>query len=285
MGSKDNLKKNLNKNINSHFDNMDYGEHFNNDIWFTIIIFLIVCFISIYFYVISSLRSYKTEWQKNKCNPLFMPFASLINPEESLDNEFLYIINNFNECLNTLNAELAFDAKTPLDSIFASLKGLYGLLYQSFINVQKFLLYLFSLILKFFKMIIDKIQNLLIYIRLFFINTNSFLSEILSIFTVMYYTIILVIKSWKLVFSLFVLGWLITIVIPSSTTLLIALIMLVRAIYKAFMALVSGPWGWIFFLGFILLIILLTVSFILSLIFFIMVLMVYYIFVQFLQKL
>lgn len=283
--SKDNSKKYLNKNINSHFDNMNYGEHFNNDIWFTIVIILIVCFIAIYFYIISSLRSYKTEWQKNKCNPLFMPFASLINPEESLDNEFLYTMNNFNECLNTLNAELAFDAKTPIDSIFASLKGFYGLLYQSFINVQKFLLYLFNLILKFFKMIIDKIQNLLIYIRLFFINTNNFLSEIVSIFTVMYYTIILVIKSWKLVFSLFVLGWLITIVVPSNSTLLIALINLARAIKDAIMALMSGPWGWLLFLGFVLLIIFLTVSFILALLFFILVLAVYNIFVQFLQKL
>ena len=281
MNSQDNLKK----NINSYFDNMNYGEHFNNDIWFTIIISLIVCFTAIYFYIISSLRSYKTEWQKNKCNPLFMPFASLINPEESLDNEFLYTMNNFNECLNTLNAELAFDAKTPLDDILASLKGFFEMLYQTFINIQKFLVYLFNLILEFFKMIIDKIKNLLIYIRLFFINTNSFLLEILSIFTVMYYTIILVIKSWKIIFSLFVLGWLVSIVFPASITLLMSTINLILAIIRAITALNIPIVGWIVFIGFIAIAIIFLVSFILALIFFILVLAVYFIFIQFLQRL
>ena len=280
-----NSQENFKKNINSHFDNMDYGEHFNNDIWFTIIICLIVCFTAIYFYIISSLRSYKTEWQKNKCNPLFMPFASLINPEESLDNEFLYTMNNFNECLNTLNSELAFDAKTPLDAILASLKGFFEMLYQIFINIQKFLLYLFNLILEFFKMIIDKIKNLLIYIRLFFINTNSFLSEILSIFTVMYYTIILVIKSWKIIFSLFVLGWLVSIVFPASITLLTTTVTLILAIIRAINALSIPFVGWIVFIGFMTIATVILVSFILALIFFILVLMVYFIFIQFLGQL
>ena len=280
-----NSQENFKKNINSHFDNMDYGEHFNNDIWFTIIICLIVCFISIYFYIISSLRSYKSEWQKNKCNPLFMPFASLINPEESLNNEFLYTVNNFNECLNILNAELAVNAKKPLDNIIASLKRFFQMLYQIFINIQKFLLYLFNLILEFFKIIIDKIKNLLIYIRLFFINTNSFLSEILSIFTVMYYTIILVIKSWKIIFSLFVLGWLVSIVFPASITLLTTTVTLILAIIRAINALSIPFVGWIVFIGFMTIATVILVSFILALIFFILVLMVYFIFIQFLDKL
>ena len=41
---------------------------------------------------------------------------------------------------------------------------------------------------------------MLLNIKLFFMNTNNFLGQIISMFTVMYYTIILLIRSWKLMF-------------------------------------------------------------------------------------
>ena len=63
-----NPDSNLLNNINSYFDNISYSEHYNNDIWFTIIIFIVVICIAIYFYIISSLRSFKKNWQENKCN-------------------------------------------------------------------------------------------------------------------------------------------------------------------------------------------------------------------------
>jgi hypothetical protein len=93
--------------INTYFDNASYSELHSNDIWFTIIIFIVVIFVALYFFIISAIKSYKTSWQQDKCNPLLMPFASVINSEESKGKELDYIINNFNECLNTLNAELA----------------------------------------------------------------------------------------------------------------------------------------------------------------------------------
>jgi len=214
------------RNINSYFDNIGYGKQYQNDIWFTIIIFLIVIFVAIYFTILSSLRSIKRNWEKNKCNPLLMPFASLINNEDSINNELEYTVNNFRECLNTLNAELAFEAKEPIDNIGESLKRFFGLLHQMFLNVIKFIVYLFKLILEFFKMMLDKFKGLLLHIKLFFINTNDYLNQILSMFTVMYYTIILLIRSWKLMFVVFVLGWLLTIVIPAYASLVLTLLLL-----------------------------------------------------------
>lgn len=277
--------RDLLNNINSHHDNITFSELYQNDIWFTIIVFIIVIIISIYFFIISSLSSYKMEWDKNKCNPLLMPFASIINNEDSIDNEFLYIINNFNECLNTLNAELAFEAKNPLDDILASIKNFFGLLYQMFIDVIKFIVYLFELILQFFKMILDKLKGLLLHIKLFFINTNDFLSRILSMFTVIFYTIVLLIRSWKLMFVVFVFGWLLTIVIPASISLFTVLTLLITTIVSFFTALPIFIVGTIIALGFIPSIVIYGTSFVIALVYFLIVLIIYVIFSNFVKEL
>ena len=68
---------------------------------------------------------------------------------------------------------------------------------------------------------------MLLQLRLFFMNINDFLAKIVSVFTVIYYTLILLIRSWKLMFSVLVMGWLLAFVIPISMTMLSSLILVI----------------------------------------------------------
>ena len=43
--------------INTYFDNASYSELYSNDIWFTIIIFILVIFVALYFFIISAIKS------------------------------------------------------------------------------------------------------------------------------------------------------------------------------------------------------------------------------------
>lgn len=279
-----NPDSNLLNNINSYFDNISYSEHYNNDIWFTIIIFIVVICIAIYFYIISSLRSFKKNWQENKCNPLYMPYASLINSDDANGNNLDYILNNFEECLNILNSELAQEAKKPLNTIQNSISGFFGLLYGMFVSVQQFIVYLFNMILDFFLKMMDKLKMLLLNIKLFFMNTNDFLGQIISMFTVMYYTIILLIRSWKLMFVVALAGWVLTMVIPASiavTTILIALITFILLFVTWFAVWPIGPFIALFF---IFPIIVHTTSFIIALLWFIIVMMIFVIFSNFINE-
>ena len=175
--------------INTYFDNASYSELYSNDIWFTIIIFILVIFVALYFFIISAIKSYKTSWQQDKCNPLLMPFASVINSEESKGKELDYIINNFNECLNTLNAELAQQAKKPIESATLSIEGIFGSIHRAFIDLQDFIVYMYNLILQIFKLIMNKLEIILENIKYFFMNTNDFFAKVLSSLTVTYYTL------------------------------------------------------------------------------------------------
>jgi hypothetical protein len=273
----------LNK-INNYFDNSNYGELYSNDIWFTIIIFLVVIFIALYFYILGSIKSNKSSWQQNKCNPILMPFASLINSEESKGNEMDFIINNFNECLNILNAELANETKKPIDNMKQSVEGIFGSVYNGFIELQKFIAYLFNLILELFKLIMDKLSVILINIKLFFMNANEFLRKIISSITVVFYTLVLLIKSFRLIFVLFVFGWLLTMVIPASMTVVGLIIVLITVVIM-FLKMSSIPVVGLF-LALILLfvIIIYYVGFLVALIFLIVVCLMYGLFSRFVQK-
>ena len=277
--------ENIVNKINNYFDNNSYSEIYSNDIWFTVIIFLIVIFIALYFYVISTIKSYKSSWQKDKCNPLLMPFASVINSEESQGNELDYIINNFNECLNILNTELAQEAQKPIDNISVSIEGIYGAIHEEFIKTQSFIAYLFNLILEFFKMVMTKLEIILINVKLFFLNTNTFLGKILSTVTVMFYTLVLLIKSFRLIFVIFVLGWLLAMVIPASMMVvgLILVLIIVVIIYSILGSIpLLGPLLAALLIG---VIIAYTISFIVAVIYLIIVLLLYVLFNNFVKKL
>jgi len=276
--------ENIVNKINSYFDNTSYSELYSNDIWFTIIIFLIVICIAIYFYIISTIKSYKSSWPQNKCNPVLMPFASLINSEESKNNELDYTINNFNECLNTLNAELAKEAKKPIDSVTNSIEGIFGSIHTTFIEVLEYAAYLYNLIIEFFKWIMNKLEIILENLKYFFINTNDFLAKILSSITVAFHTLTLLIRSFRLMFVVFVMGWLLTMVIPASMVVvgLLVVLMIVVLIFSILMSIpLLGPLLAALLIG---VIIAYTISFLVAVIYLIIVSLLYGLFNDFVNK-
>lgn len=271
----------LEKKISDYFENASYDELYNNDIWFTLIVFIIVLIIALYFYIKSTLVAYRNSWEEHKCNPILMPFASVINSDKVYDNNDLeYIMNNFNECLNILNEEVATDAKKPLNSILSYISNFFGILYTAFLGIKGFILYLFSLIVYFLNLINNSIQNVLLQIKLFFMNINDFLGKILSVFTVIYYTIILLIRSWKLMFAVLVMGWLLTFVIPISVSMLITLIMLIILIIILHLPII----GWLMSGFLIFIIIILGGSFLALVVVFTIAMLIYVTFTKFLEQ-
>jgi hypothetical protein len=271
----------LEKKISDYFENASYDELYSNDIWFTLIVFIIVLIIALYFYIKSTLVAYRNSWEEHKCNPILMPFASVINSDKVYDNNDLeYIMNNFNECLNILNEEVATDAKKPLNSILSYISNFFGILYTAFLGIKGFILYLFSLIVYFLNLINNSIQNVLLQIKLFFMNINDFLGKILSVFTVIYYTIILLIRSWKLMFAVLVMGWLLSFVVPISVGMLSTLIMLIILILILYLPIV----GWFMSAFLILIIVILGGAFLALVVLFTIAMLIYVTFSKFLEQ-
>jgi hypothetical protein len=277
---------NIEKKISDYFENASYDELYSNDIWFTIIVFLIVFCIALYFYIKSSLQAYRNSWQDNKCNPLLMPFASVINSDKVQDNNDLeYIVNNFNECLNTLTEEVATSSTKPINSILTYIGNFFNILFTIFIGIKGFIEYLLRLIMYFYSLVENSLKSVFLQISMFFMNINDFLGKIISMFLVVYYTLILVLRSWKLLVASLVMGWLLVIVNGVSTIMLICLItMIILLIMRILVLFIPFGFGYLISLGMIIPIIMFGGGFLVFLVLFCITLFIYGKFTEFLDR-
>jgi hypothetical protein len=279
-------KINIEKKISDYFENASYDELYSNDIWFTIIVFLIVLCIALYLYIKSSLQAYRNSWQDNKCNPLLMPFASVINSDKVRDNNDLeYIVNNFNECLNTLTEEVATSSTKPINSIITYIGNFFTILFTIFIGIKGFIEYLLRLIMYFYSLIENSLQSVFLQIRMFFMNINDFLGKIISMFMVVYYTLILVLRSWKLLIAALVMGWLLTVVAAVSNIMLICLITMIVLMIMRVLVLLIPLFGVLISMAMIIPIVLFGGAFLVFLILFCITLFIYGKFADFLDQL
>lgn len=275
---------NIINNINSFNDNASYYELFNQDIWITIIVFIIVFLIAGYFFIKSTIRSYKAEWEKNKCNPIMMPFAAFINPELANGDDFAYVVDNFKDCLDMLNAESAKSMTKPINDIRENLGTFYNNLYGVANTTYAYLVSLFNLMLHFATLFLEKILNFTLHIQLVFITINDFFAKIISILTVIYYTLQLLIGAYKLIFILAVMGFLIVFVIPSGLIVTTQLILLVSSIVRLSVVSAALPWSLFFFILAIVLVVIGVITFIFALIFFIIMTLFYCMFLSFVNE-
>ena len=277
MKSEDNTENmSIDKKINNINENATYYELFNYDIWITIIAFIIVFFIASFYIIKSSIRSYKATWENNKCNPIMMPFASIINPELANGDDYGYTLDNFNDCLNALNGELATDMTKPINQIKDNLDDFYSSLYSVAETTMSYLGALFTLIAEFFAIFIAKFKLLIFRSQLVFITINDFFAKLVSILTVIYYTILLLVGAYRLIFVVALLGFLLTIVVPASTIVTIQTILLVNHVVRLALFAPALPWSLGFFLSTIILLIINIVTFIIAFVFFIIIMIIYH---------
>ena len=284
MSRAENGSPNIINNINSFNDNASYYELFNQDIWITIIAFIIVFLIAGYFFIKSTIRSYKAEWEKNKCNPILMPFASIINPELANCDDFAYVLDNFKDCLDMLNAETATKMTKPINDIRENLGTFYGNLYGVANTTYAYLVSLFNLMLHFARLFLEKILNFTMHTQLVFITITDFFAKIVSILTVIYYTLQLLIGAYRLIFIVAVMGFLIVFVIPSGLIVTTQIILLVSSAVRLSVVSAALPWSLFFFIIAIVNVVISVITFIFALIFFIILTIFYALLLSFVQE-
>lgn len=235
-------QKILQENIKRLFENATYYSEHSNDIWITTILILIVLGISIYFYIKSLAATEKVNWEKNKCNPAFMPFAGMINGGSDKFNE-----SNLSNCLKDLTRNIADDALSPINAaanIFsATLETLSGM----FSGAQDFIMYLYNLLLSFFRELMLKIQRIAMENNIIFGKINDFISAFLGFISLMYYNLIVIIDSIKLVFPIAAMSFLIGVIMPALVSLVVSMILL--AVFYVIAVTMSpvfciGCWAW-----------------------------------------
>ena len=215
---------NISNNINYYFEHLSYSEAYSFDIWITIIIILFIAIIAIYFFIINTLRSYKSSWNSMKCNPLIMPFASIINSEDA-SFDYNYTQNNFNSCMNDLNKSLTDKVDLTFKKSFTYFSGLLSSASQIAVSINQFIVYLYTELLSIFNSFLGRMLSVVNENNKIFLAINNFISLVMGFVARIYYKVTIIVDSIKLMLPIFAMAILIGVIIPAIIATIITLIL------------------------------------------------------------
>lgn len=99
--------------ISKLYNNRGYFSLYGMDIVISIIIILIIGYSAIYFFIISFRPYISKNWPINRCNPLYMPFAGLLNKDNN-KSFFGAAEENFNFCIGNILHAISEEQFSPL---------------------------------------------------------------------------------------------------------------------------------------------------------------------------
>ena len=99
--------------MNSENTKNSYYEQYGLDLVIAIIIIYIFLIWTLYFYVMNHLPILRQNWNENKCNPLYIPFAGFIINDKKKSN--LEVVNdNFHGCTQNILTSITNDSFQPI---------------------------------------------------------------------------------------------------------------------------------------------------------------------------
>jgi hypothetical protein len=101
-------------NITKLYNHKSYIETYGGDVLITFILFLITFGITSYNTYQSLLLQIRTNWNENKCNPIYMPFAGIIMPQPGV-SAMDTTIDNFSYCIKQDVSMVFSVAMLPLE--------------------------------------------------------------------------------------------------------------------------------------------------------------------------
>jgi len=217
------MSNNLINNILEYESKKTFYREYDFDIWFTIVIFFLILIFVLNHISKGLAKSQKKNWSDNKCNPAYMPFGKYITEDE--DENFN--MNNFNNCINDSLHSFADQVFDPIKTGLSSIAGLFSFIAVLFFKIITIMKWIFSIIkaiflyfLNYFRAIIDSLIDM-------FRDLKVGVSNLLSFFTILYYTFQFLVKTLLYIFFIFALGFLLVVCIPAIVGMIIALIILI----------------------------------------------------------
>ena len=95
------------------YNKRTYFQKYGGDVWLCFILIVLVSSISSYFSAAGKIKTIKPNWDENKCNPKYMPFASVMNTDKSV-SALEYTERNFTSCIGEMFEEIIKALLAPI---------------------------------------------------------------------------------------------------------------------------------------------------------------------------
>lgn len=106
--------------VNQLYQKRSYMDRYGIQLWISIIICILFLLTIGYYYTTNNLKSLQKDWSDNRCNPIMLPFAGMIQKEDGLTAEE-YTQKNFEYCLNKSAQPLTRMSYKPFKAIAQTL--------------------------------------------------------------------------------------------------------------------------------------------------------------------
>ena len=168
----------LGDKINKIYEKRTFIEKYGKDVIFAVVIAIVLIGINVYLYIINHLKGLRSKWTDPvspiNCTPIYLPFASVINPPPD-GNNLKYISDNATQCIqNALKGQaelLTNPIKLVLDTLIDALKGIAEVLSDFIITMGELV-----------DGVVDLLGNLNLNINATIDTNNSIFGSILNTF-------------------------------------------------------------------------------------------------------
>lgn len=229
-------------NINDIYSQSKYSNRYGLDLFITISIIFIILILFLYIIINSNLKNIRKNWQENKCNPIYFPFISLINPNPNVSGE-KQIEDTVNDCIKNNVNEIA---STSINSFYDYYNNFNDSISKSdnwFSNLHNFFDSLKAMLASIMKFIAEKIRNILVGTNTII---NSFSNILIKLGAVLYIFINGIKTAMHIALSFVINSVYITSILGllPGTMALLTVISAIRTITLIIMAI---PWilGWL----------------------------------------
>jgi hypothetical protein len=170
-------------------NNLYYWDSYGNQIIISIIIICIFAGLNIYYYILNNIEPIKNDWINQRCNPIVMPFAGMINKPNN-KTAFQFTSENFTYCTQNILKDYSGQTMKPFNFATNILSKFFLLLLTIMNNIRKMLNKIRIQLESIVKVIFSRILNIVISLQEFFVYLRDIFAKTVGILTSGFYVLL-----------------------------------------------------------------------------------------------
>lgn len=170
------------KHIEKMYKGLTYFDQYGGSVILFAVITIILILICAYCFVMIHASEIRDDWQNNKCKPLIMPFAGIINTPSGT-SMFDFTADNFNNCLYNIQTSIAGEALSPVTFVANVLASVVKAIERQLDKIRAMFAKIRGFIESITKEVMGRIMNIMIPLQRIIIAIKDFLSKAQGVMT------------------------------------------------------------------------------------------------------
>lgn len=193
------MENNLDHKIINLYENSNFFKIYGFDFWITIISIILCILLISFIFITNNFNEIRQNWDKERCNPIYLPFAGYINPQPNQTN-LEYTAENFKFCNDKFIKKGEKKALAPLYHLSDYLNNIVNTILDTWKSILGSLNLLKNKLMELVQLVINKLISVLIPIQFMFIKVKDSISKMTGSLVGSIYTFYNLYKVIKLYF-------------------------------------------------------------------------------------